>query len=483
MFLKVKNNADGTFNKLKARLVAGGNEQDRTTYSDHETSSMTCTIQSFYAMITLASKFGLRLDVTDIPTAYLNSDMIRDVYMELNETISNILCSINPDYFRYQDRISKKITVQLKKALYGCVESGKLWNDRITTFLKSIDYIPNPYDPCVFHRNNPDSSISYLSLYVDDLLFACSNPEHTNSDIAALEREFNCTLERSNPEHLQYLGIDIEHRLPHFIKLSMPAYVDQVLQLANIPADAAATTPAAHDLFTIRDSPHLNPQDAKLFHSSVARLLYLSKRIRPDILTTISFLTTRVQAPTVDDLHKLNRCLYYLNSHKKYSLIFEAESLYPSNISTTLYTDASYGIHSSGNSHSGAIILMCNCPIYFSSKKQSIIAKSSCEAELIALSTNIAQLQWLRNFLSALGLAVSTVYQDNLSTMSLVQRGYTTSSRSRHINVRFFYSKSFFDNGRGILTHLPTDQMLADILTKPLQGALFLFFLSYFLQN
>jgi hypothetical protein len=125
---------------------------------------------------------------------------------------------------------------------------------------------------------------------------------------------------------------------------------------------------------------------------------------------------------------------------------------------------------------------MCHCPIFFASKKQSIIAKSSCEAELIALSTFIAQLQWLRNFLQALGLQLDTsiVYQDNLSTISLVNRGYTTSTRSRHINVRFFYCKDFFDSKEGELQHVPTDQNNADVLNKPSKGALYKFMISFF---
>jgi hypothetical protein len=67
----------------------------------------------------------------------------------------------------------------------------------------------------------------------------------------------------------------------------------------------------------------------------------------------------------------------------------------------------------------------------------------------------------------------ATVYQDNMSTISLVKAGKPTSDRSRHIHVRYFFIKDRVDNGEIKIEHLPTDEMAADILTKPLVGAKF----------
>ena len=68
-----------------------------------------------------------------------------------------------------------------------------------------------------------------------------------------------------------------------------------------------STTPADENLFNVRESSLLLILDAKRFHSFVAKLLYLSKRIRPDILTLVAFLATRVHSSTEDDISKLHK--------------------------------------------------------------------------------------------------------------------------------------------------------------------------------
>ena len=67
--------------------------------------------------------------------------------------------------------------------------------------------------------------------------------------------------------------------------------------------------------------------DAVLYHHLVAKSLYLGKRTRPDLLTAISFLSTRIQSPNVDDFKKLGQCLRYLRDSKHLSLTVEADGM------------------------------------------------------------------------------------------------------------------------------------------------------------
>ena len=77
-------------------------------------------------------------------------------------------------------------------------------------------------------------------------------------------------------------------------------------------------------------------------------LTNLAKRVRPDILLAVSFLTTRVQSPDLDDAHKLQRLLKYINGSQTLGVILRAES--PLKIHA--YIDASYGVHKDGKRHS-----------------------------------------------------------------------------------------------------------------------------------
>ena len=100
----------------------------------------------------------------------------------------------------------------------------------------------------------------------------------------------------------------------------MEKYVQDVLDGYQVIGHAA--TPASVNLFDLRESPALNTDE---LHSRVAKLLYLAKRVRPDILTPVAFLSTRTRAPTADDQAKLNRVLRYINSTKEMGIILEPD--------------------------------------------------------------------------------------------------------------------------------------------------------------
>lgn len=142
------------------------------------------------------------------------------------------------------------------------------------------------------------------------------------------------------------------------------------------------------------------------------------------------------------------------------------------------YIDASYGIHKeSGKSHTGCVIVIGNGgSVYCKSVKQKIVTKSSTEAELVALSDMASQAIHLRNFLVSQGYDIKPVivYQDNLGSMALTTRGGPSSERSRHIDIRYIWTKERIDKGEVVIEHLSTNRMFANLLTKPLTGAQFI---------
>ncbi len=79
-------------------------------------------------------------------------------------------------------------------------------------------------------------------------------------------------------------------------------------------------TPAIKECFQAKptDSPLLNADAQKQFHTIVAKLLYLAKHAHPDILMVTSFLCTRVKSPTKSDQKKLLRVLGYLETTKEF---------------------------------------------------------------------------------------------------------------------------------------------------------------------
>jgi hypothetical protein len=250
----------------------------------------------------------------------------------------------------------------------------------------------------------------------------------------------------------------------------MLGYTADLLDFASVPG--SVLTPATESLFDIRESPPLRADAAERFHTLTAKLLYLAKRTRPDILLAVSFLTTRVNCSTDDDLSKLHRVIKYLNSCPDLGINLEASD--PSGIRA--YIDASYGIHVDGKSHSALISSLGMGPIATASSKQKIVTKSSTEAELVAESDYASPVLAHQAFLESQGEphGPAIIFQDNQSTMAMIANGGSKSDRTRHIAIRYFWTKERIDSGDLVISYLPTDLMIADILTKPLQGAKFI---------
>ena len=110
--------------------------------------------------------------------------------------------------------------------------------------------------------------------------------------------------------------------------------------------------------------------------------------------------------------------------------------------------------------------------MYAKASKQKVLARSSTEAELVGLSDSVSQIIWTREYLHYQGYPqrAARVYQDNSSTILLAEKGRSLSARTRHVKIRYFFVKEHVDNGELQINYLPTSVMVADVLTKPLQG-------------
>lgn len=468
MFLKEKHFANGEFEKLKARLVAGGHMSDRTLIPDELLSSPTASLPFIYMVAAIAAREGRHTRTADIAGAYLNADISdRNILMELDEATSSILLQIDPTYAEFLTP-GRTIVVELKKALYGCVESSKLWYDLLTSCFEAIGYVKNPIDACILNKSVNGIQCT-VAIYVDDLLITCKDINMINEVQDMLNKRFENIQMHEGPVH-SYLGMSWDFSVSGEVKVTADGYTRDLLDWANVPG--TVLTPAASHLFEVRDAEKLAPDKAEWFHSGVAKLLYLAKRTRPDIILPVSFLTTRVQSSDVDDMGKLQRVFKYLNGTADFGIILRPDK---DSVTQSAYIDASYGVHADGKSHSGMVLTMGMGPLLVKSNKQKIVTKSSTEAELIALSDLCSPVIWSRDFLAAQGENVppTVVYQDNMSTMALVDRGGSSSDRTRHIKVRHYWVKDYVDRNEIKIVYLPTERMVADILTKPMQGEQF----------
>eukprot|EP01040_Poterioochromonas_malhamensis_P011415 gene11415-12445_t len=414
MFMKEKYKPDGTFDKLKARLVGGGHMEDIPSM---DISSPTASLEAVLLVAAIAAKEQRLVATADVPGAYLHALMRDTIVMIVEPLLAQILIKIKPTWAEYLDH-KGNLNVILKRALYGCLESARLWYDTMSEFLSTNGFQR-------FEGLKPDRGSKH-----------------------------------------SYLGMTFDFTLPGEVKVTMEGYTESVLSFYEV--EGSVTTPALANLFEIEESKPLDDEKRTKFHSIVAKLLFLAKRTRPDILTAVAFLSTRVTAPSENDWKRLVRVLKYLRGTSELGIVLKPGV---GDLRILAYADASYGVHADGKSHSGLCIALGQGPIFVKSSKQKIVSKSSTEAELIGCS----QVIWSRDFLVAQGYSTeqALVYQDNTSTMALVKKGKSSSDRTRHIHIRYFFIKDRIEAGEIQVEYIPTERMIADALTKPLTGKRF----------
>jgi hypothetical protein len=472
LFYKEKYFPDGKFDKLKARLVASGDAQDRSLYTESQTSSPTVSTETLFMVAAIAGREKRKVVTVDIGSAFLRGKFQEDsepIIMRLDKEMADALCKIDPKAYKAFKRHDGSMYVQLKKPLYGLIEAAKLWFDEISRTLKSLGFKQNAYDECCWNRDFKGKQQTIV-IHVDDILATCELEEANQQLIRALKRTYEQIGTSVGLVH-SYLGMTFDFSIEGRVRVTQEGYVTELV--ASEDLKRAVKTPATADLFEIdANSPRLSKSDSEDFHSNTAKLLFLSKRTRPDICVPVSFLTSRVQESTEQDMGKLKRVLRYLLGTKHMGITLEADSQI---IRLRCFVDASYGVHRDCKSHTGTVISLGSGPVLVKSVKQKINTKSSTEAELVGLSDSMSAIIWCRNFLEAQGydMPPAQVFQDNMSTIAMIRSGKPTSDRTRHINIRFFFINDREKSGEVKVEYKSTKSMLADILTKPLQGEQF----------
>ena len=267
-----------------------------------------------------------------------------------------------------------------------------------------------------------------------------------------------------------YLGMKLVFDDNKGIKIDMKDYVMEMINDYPDELNGKSKTPANEKLFKVNEkSQKLTKEKAELFHTMVAKGLFLSKRSRPDIQMTIAFLCTRVREPTMEDWYKLHHLLDYLKRTKDECLILKMD-----NTGTIKwYIDVAYAVHPDMRSHTGAVMTLGKGAVVSISSKQKVNARSSTEAELIGIDDIISNVLWAKLFMQHQGIEIkhNIVYQDNKSTILLAENGQLSAGkRSRHLNIKYFYITDQLERKELEIEYCPTDDMIGDFNTKPLQG-------------
>ena len=263
-----------------------------------------------------------------------------------------------------------------------------------------------------------------------------------------------------------FLGQGIHRSDKGGVTLTMEGYIGQLCAKFGILPEEKASSPSDKDLF--HDTSYMPAVDVALYQMVIGGLIYVLK-IRSDVRKEVIFLATKTAKPNIGDLAKCIRVLKYLNTTRKLGPTYYTEE------GVVLYgcVVAAYGVHADGRSQTGYYISIGrhSAPICcYTSAQNSCVSQSSMEAEYVALSELGKKIIHFRRILEELGFAQSqptVIYEDNKSAIKLATNIQVT-RKSRHINIRHHYIRDIIASHEVQIVHLPSDQMVSDMLTKPL---------------
>jgi hypothetical protein len=472
MFLEEKR--DGT---IKGRACGDGRKQRETAVPGAATPP-TVALESVLITATIDAYEERDVAIVDVPGAFLSADMDKEVIMTIRGRLAELMVKAAPNIYRKYITLDANnqpiLYVKLQKALYGCLRSALLFYEKLVRDPTSQGFEINQYYPCVANKLVNGEQFT-LTWHVDDIKMSHKDSNEVTKVIEWPKGIYGDNMHVSRGLVHEYLGMTLDYTVKGEVKITIVDYLKGVIGYFPEAIDGTAPTAASEHVFNVRPDEErvlLEEERARAFHHAVAQLLFASSRTRKNIQLAVSFLTTRVKQPDEDDWSKLKRLLKYIRGTIYMPLILRANSL----SIIKWWVDASYATHGDCRGHTGAMMSLGWGSIIGMSKKQKLNTKSSTECELVGVDDASPQMLWTRYFIEGQGynIEVSILNQDNLSAILLENNGRASSSkRTKHIHVRYFFIKDSIASGELTVKHCPATEMLADHFTKPLQGTMF----------
>lgn len=449
---KIKRNSDGSVDRYKARLVARGFSQ-RHGFDYSDTYSPVVKMSTLRVLLSLANQKRWLVHQMDVKCAFLNGVLDEEVFMR------------QPSGF---ERGGSQVC-RLNKAIYGLKQASRKWNERFHEFMSRMNFKRSEQDYCLYFWSGTDV-VLYVVIYVDDILIIGSSEKAICELKKRLSSEFEM---RDLQEVRSFLGLNIQRdRNRGVMIIEQKAYVKSVLERFGMLNCKPSLIPM---------EPHLKlekGQDAKQFTNKPYReligcLMYLMVTSRPDICAAVNYFAGFQCCATDEHWVHLKRVLRYLRGTLDYQLVYRRQDA-PEGL--LAFADADWGNDPNDRrSVSGLVVKLYGSTVVWATKKQSSVALSTTEAELMALCLASCELIWVANLLRSVGCEVDEplkVYEDNQPCIALTTEP-RRQKRMKHVEIQHFFVRELIEKGKLRLEYVPTEHQLADVMTKGLASPRF----------
>ena len=216
------------------------------------------------------------------------------------------------------------------------------------------------------------------------------------------------------------------------------------------------------------------PVNKEQYQSLIRGLTYAVTATRPDLAHALGTVNQFCSNPGEEHWKAAKRILRYIKETIDYGITFDGNK--ENDVKLKGYFDADWGSNPNGRkSQSGYLFTVCGAVISWASKKQSVVALSSTKAEYIAASLASQEAVWLGSLLGDISFVQkepTVIKEDNQGTIAL-SKNPKYHLRTKHIDIKCHFIRDKVEKKELALEYCPTEQMLADLLTKQLGKTLF----------
>lgn len=386
----------------------------------------------------------------DVKTAYLNAPIDCEVYIR------------PPEGFSEENIGGQQMVWKLNKSLYGLKQSGRNWNIVLTNFFKSNGFQQSVIDPCLFIKQK-EIGMTFIAVWVDDIIVTASS----NSLICSIKDLLKSRFKMTDLGLIKwFLGIEFDQS-EDGISMCQSRYLKGVLDRFHMKDCKPRTTPSELKLDDYDRPAENSAGDVTKYREIVGSLIYAMMCSRPDLAFIVTKLSQNLANPSQGDWittkhvlryiqGSLDKKLMYTKSQHGLKIVGFSDSDWASSVDRRSTT----GYYFSLNQHGP--------PISWKSKKQHTIALSSCEAEYMALTAATQEAIFLKMLSKDFGLVTTEPIQingDNQGSLQLAKNP-VINDRSKHIDIKHHYIREKCNDGTIDLTYVPTNENIADVMTK-----------------
>ena len=385
----------------------------------------------------------------DVKTVFLNGELDEEIYMD------------QPDGFIIEGQEGK--VCKLLKSLYGLKQAPKQWHEKFDKTMTSTGFVANEVDKCVYYCYGGGEGV-ILCLYVDDILIF-------GTSLNVIEEVKDFLSKSFDMKDLGVADVILNIKLLRGenggVTLVQTHYVEKVLSRFGYSDCKPVSTP--YDPSMILRKNRRIMRDQLRYSQIIGSLMYLASATRPDISFAVSKLSRFVSNPGDDHWRALERVLRYLKGTSSFGIHYTG---YPKVLEG--YCDANWISDADElKATSGYTFTLGGGAVSWKSCKQTILTRSTMEAELAALDTATVEAEWLRELLMDLPVVEKPVPAismncDNQTVIIKINSSKDNMKTTRHVKRRLKSVRKLRNSGVIALDYVHTSKNLADQFTKGL---------------